>query len=95
MLFNRSSDFFIQYIEEKAKKSRLNSYAYIKIIILVLLYILVPVLLSTVRLSTELSGVLAQSQIILSVIIIDGVLLVLMILNTSTIPWAIKWAMFI
>lgn len=69
MLLNKGAAIFTRYIEEKAKRSRLNSYAYIRIIILVLLYIFVPVLQATVRLSTELSGVLAQSQIIFSVII--------------------------
>ncbi len=70
MPFNRSKEFIIRHIEEKAKKPELNLSAYVKLFVLVLLYILVPVLLATVQISTELSGILAQFQIILSVLIV-------------------------
>lgn len=70
MPFNKSTDFINRHIVDKAIRSKLNLSAYIKIFILVLLFILVPVLNATTRLSTEMSGVLAQFQLILSVIIV-------------------------
>jgi len=70
MLFNKSADYIIRYIEERAKGPKLSLYSYVKIISLILLYILIIILLSSFHLSTELSGVLSQLQVIISVFLV-------------------------